>query len=82
MSKITIELDKDFVNKLMYEKWLIEDIKQCDEGQILYLRDTSDALDYEYLQYLCSRVTSIDSILNLLNVIKVKQITSKIRPTL
>ena len=55
MSKITIELDKDFVNKLMYEKWLIEDIKQCDEDQILYLRDTSDALDYEYLQYLCSR---------------------------
>ena len=53
MSKITIELDKDFVNKLMYEKWLIQDIKQCDEDQILYLRDTSDALDYEYLQYLC-----------------------------
>ena len=82
MSKITIELDKDFADRLISEKWFMEDIQQCDIDQIFYLRDTSGTLDCEYLQYLCSRVTSMDSILNLLNLVEKKQIASKIRPVL
>ena len=75
---ISVELDKDFVNKLMNEKWLIEDIQQCDKDQIFDLRDSEDKIDYEYMTYLCSRITTADSVLQLLNIIDMKQCSASI----
>ena len=85
MSKIKVELYEEFVETLMDDREVLEDIQLCDKDKVGILNDrfiNQELPDYEYLSYVCSRVATMDRVFRLLDIIEERQIASKIRPVL